>query len=327
MTSQQLLNTITMISIFVLVFSAWTICVLLWMVQYARRRKRLQKRMGVELDEETRKSETLRLWREEYQAKWAAVAKRKSETLGERLERLRADAGWKSPAPVVLSSVGGLAVLGCVVTVLVGYGWMLGIGVAVAVLVVFRIMTVSRMNHRIDLFERQFLESLGIAARALRAGHPLVGAFESISTEIGEPVGTLFGEICQEQALGLDLRDSIRRVADTARNMDLKLFSTAVSIQMTSGGNLADVMDSLSTVMRMRLRMNRRIRVLTASTRMNRNTLLAIPVLLFVFLNIVSPEYISVMYTTSLGRILLAATVAGMLFGAWVMAKLSELKY
>ena len=60
---------------------------------------------------------------------------------------------------------------------------------------------------------------------------------------------------------------------------------------------------------------------------MNRDTLLAVPVLLFLFLNVSSPEYVSVMYTTPLGRILLMATVAGMLFGAWVMAKLSELKY
>ena len=116
-------------------------------------------------------------------------------------------------------------------------------------------------------------------------------------------------------------------MADTARNTDLKLFATAVSIQMASGGNLADVMDSLSTVMRMRMRMNRRIRVLTASTRLNRNTLLAVPVLLFAFLNISSPDYVGVMYTTALGRVLLGATVAGMLLGAWVMAKLSQLKY
>jgi tight adherence protein B len=326
MTSQQLLNTITMISLFVLVFSGWTICVLLWVVQYARRRKRIQKRLGFEMDEETRKTETLQLWREEYQARRAAARSRR-ESLGQRLERLRADAGWKAPVPVVLMSVGALAALAALLPLLAGYSWMIGVMAAVAVLVVFRIMTVKRINHRIDLFERQFLESLGIAARALRAGHPLVGAFQAIATEIGEPVGLLFGEICQEQALGLDLRDSIRRVADTAHNTDLKLFATAVSIQMTSGGNLADVMDSLSAVMRMRMRMNRRIRVLTASTRMNRNTLLAVPVLLFAFLNVSSPDYVSVMYTTGLGRFLLLATVAGMLFGAWVMAKLSELKY
>lgn len=327
MTPQQLLNTIALVSIFVLLFSAWTVCVLLWVVQYARRRKRIRRRLGFEMDEETRKTETLQLWREEYQARRAGATKPRKETLGERLERLRAEAGWKSPAPVVLSSVGGLAVLAFVLALLAGYGWMIGVLAAVAILVVFRILTAKRINHRINLFERQFVESLGIAARALRAGHPLVGAFQAISEEIGEPVGVLFGEICQEQALGLDLRDSIRRVADTTRNTDLKLFATAVNIQMTSGGNLADVMDSLSAVMRMRMRMNRRIRVLTASTRMNRNTLLAVPVLLFAFLNFFSPEYVGVMYTTTTGRVLLLATIAGMLFGAWVMAKLSVLKY
>ncbi len=324
---EQPLQIIVMACIFLLVFSGWTICVLLWVVQYARRRKRIQKRLGFEMDAETRKIETLNLWREEYQTRRAGAAKKRKETLGERLERLRSDAGWKSPAPVVLVSVGSLSALACAVPILMDYGWMIGVLAAVGVLVVFRTMTTSRINHRLDLFERQFLESLGIAARALRAGHPLIGAFQAISVEIGEPVGVLFGEICQEQALGLDLRDSIRRVADTARNTDLKLFATAVSIQMTSGGNLADVMDSLSGVMRMRMRLHRRIRVLTASTRMNRNTLLAIPVLIFAFMNLSAPIYISVMYTTTLGRILCMATIAGMLFGAWVMTKLSQLKY
>jgi tight adherence protein B len=316
-----------MVSIFVLVFSAWTICVLLWMVQYARRRRRIQKRLGFELDEETRKSETLQLWREEYQARRAAAAKQRKESLGERMERFRIEAGWKAPVGVVLLSVTGAAALACLTTILLGFGWMLGALAAAAVLVGFHMVTVRRIGRRIDLFERQFVEALGVAARALRAGHPLVGAFQLISTEIGEPVGTLFGEICQEQALGLDLQNSVRRVAETTHNTDLKLFATAVSIQMTTGGNLADVMDSLSAVMRVRMRLNRKIRVLTASTRMNRNTLLAVPVLLFAFLNVSSPDYIGVMYTTLLGRVLLAATVAGMLFGAWVMARISELKY
>lgn len=327
MTPQQLLNTIMMVSIFVLVFSAWTICILLWMVQYTRRRKLIRSRVGFALDEETHKATTFQLWREEYQARRAAEAKQRKETLGERVARLFTEAGWKASIPVVLFSVVSLAMLACVTAVLLGYGWILGGMAALAVLIGFRIITLNRINRRMELFDRQFMEALGIAARALRAGHPLVGAFQSIAMEIGEPVGTTFEEICQEQALGLDLRDSLRRVADTAHNMDLKLFATAVSIQMTTGGSLADVMDRLATVMRVRMRLNRRTRVLTSSTRMNRNTLLAVPVLLFAFLNISSPDYVGVMYTTLLGKILLLATVAGMLFGAWVMAKLSELKY
>ena len=327
MTSQQLLNTIMMTSVFVLVFSTWTICVLLWMVQYVRRRRQIQKRLGFGLDEETRKAETLQLWREEYQARRDAAPRQRRERLGERMDRLRIEAGWKAPIGVVLFSVTGAAALVGMAVVFLGFGWMLGLAASVAVLMGSHIVTVRRVNRRIDLFERQFVDALGIAARALRAGHPLASAFQAISAEIEEPVGRLFGEICQEQSLGLDLQDSIRRIADTTRNMDLKLFATAVSIQMTTGGNLADITDRLSTVMRVRMRLNRRIRMLTTSSRMNRNTLLAVPVLLFAFLNVSSPEYVAVMYTTFWGRVLLMVTVAGMVFGAWIMARLSKLKY
>jgi tight adherence protein B len=325
MTAQELLNLILMASIFVLIFSGWSICVLLWVVQYLQRRRRLQKRVGV-IDERTRRARTLQLWRDELQARKALVRRRR-ETLRERLERLQVDAGWKTPAPVVLGCLFTLAALAGVGPVLAGYAPWLGMVAAAAILIIFWIFTQKRISERATLSDRQLVESLGIAARALRAGHPLVGAFQSIAREIGEPTGPVFGEICQEQALGLDLHESIRRMADTTRNLDLKLFATAVTIQMTTGGNLADVMDSLASVMRSRMRLNRRVRVLTASSRMNKNTLLAVPVLLFLFLNIKSPEYVQVMYTTWAGRQMLIGTVLSMLFGAWVMGKLSVIRY
>ncbi len=323
---QKLLDTILIASIFVLVFSTWTICVLLWMVQYNRRRKRLQQRLGLGLDEETRRSDTLQLWRDEYRTRRPAAA-RGRQTPREYLERLFSDAGWKGSVSMILLAAVGIALLPALIAVAFGFGWWLGILIFGGILVAFWMTTKSRVNSRIGKFERQFVESLGIAARALRAGHPLIGAFQSIATEIPEPVGVIFAEICQGQALGLDLRDSLRQVADKSRSSDLKLFATAVSIQMTTGGNLADVMDSLALVVRTRTRLSRRIRVLTASTRMNRNTLLAVPILFFVFMNIASPDYVEVMYTTFAGRVMLAATAVGMLFGAWIMSKLSELKY
>jgi tight adherence protein B len=325
MNPQQLVNLVLMGSVFVLVFSGWTICVVWWTVQYSRRRKRLQRRMGY-ADDEARRTETLQLWRDDYQARRAAL-QRKKETLKERLARLGTDAGWKSPAHSVILSVMGLMALAVVVPMLLGYSVLIGVAIAAAILVVFWTVTGRRIDQRAALFDRQFMESLGIAARALRAGHPLVGAFQSIAEEIGEPVGSIFGEICQEQALGLDLQDSIRRVADVARNADLKLFATAVSIQMTSGGNLADVMDSLASVMRARIRLNRRVRVLTTESRMSRDTLLALPPLLFLAMNILSPQYVSIMYNTFPGKIMLVGTVISMLFGAWTMSRLSVIRY
>jgi tight adherence protein B len=322
---EQLIYRVLIVSIFVLVFSVWTICILLWMVRYLRRRRQLQLRLG--LDETSRASDTLQLWRDEYLTRRPAAASPKKQTLRERLDRSFADAGWKAPAPTVLLYVLGISVLAPLVVVAVGLGWRLAGGVFGAVWIGFRVISKRRADERISRFERQFVESLGIAARALRAGHPLVGAFQSIATEIPEPVGAIFAEICQGQALGLQLRDSLRQVADKTGNPDLKLFATAVSIQMTTGGNLADVMDGLASVVRTRTRLNRRIRVLTASTRMNRNTLLAVPVFLFVFMNVTSPDYIEVMYTSVAGRIMLATAITGMLLGAWIMGRISRLKY
>jgi tight adherence protein B len=321
----QLINTVLIVSIFVLVFSIWTICVLLWVVQYLRRRKRLELRLG--FDDEARRHDTLQLWRDEYRTKRPGIATLKRQTVRSSLEHSFADAGWKAPVQAVLLYVLGISVGAALVVVVLGLGWWLA-GLAFGgVWVGFQVITKRRTNARITRFERQFVESLGIAARALRAGHPLIGAFQSIAAEIPEPVGVIFAEICQGQALGLQLRDSLRQVADKTRNADLKLFSTAVSIQMTTGGNLADVMDSLAAVVRTRTRLSLRMRVLTASTRMNRNTLLAVPVFLFVFMNISSPDYIAVMYTTLPGKVMLGTTVAGMLLGAWIMSRIARLKY
>ena len=325
MAAQELLNLILMTCVFVLVFAGWTICVLLWTIQYARHRQWLQQRMGVP-SERTRRSEKLQLWREEFQARRASAQPR-AETLGERLERLGADAGWKSPVPVVFGYVLALAVLAAVAPAVLGYRFWWGLALGIVIVVAFWILTTKRIAQRVALFERQIVEALGIAARALRAGHPLAGAFQSIAEEIPAPVGRIFGEICQEQALGLDLQDSIRRVADATRNIDLKLLATAVNIQLKTGGNMAELMETLASVMRSRMRLNRRVRVLTTSSRMSKYVLLAVPIVLFVILNIVSPEYVSVFYTTATGTYMLLGTGVSVLLGAWIMNRLSVLRY
>jgi len=323
--AQDLINTILLVSLFVLVFCAWSICVILWMVQYIRRRRQVQKRIGIGA-RDIERSQVLQLWRDEQWAKQEHV-ERPRQTLGQRLELLQLNAGWKASAQVVLMTVLGVAVLVFGIVVVLGYGMWLGVAISLVVLVAFRGLTRKRIATRAALFDRQFVDALRIAARALRAGHPLVGAFQSISEEISDPIGPVFGEICQEQALGLDIQESMRRMANTTHNGDLKLFATAVNIQMTTGGNLAELMDSLADVMRARMRLNRRVRVLTASTQMNKQTLIAIPVFLFMLLNIMSPQYMTVFYDTWLGRCLLAVTVASVLLGAWMMEKLSVLRY
>jgi tight adherence protein B len=325
MKTQELLNTILMTAVFVLVFSTWSICVVLWFIQYVRRQRQVRKRLGLG-DAETQRSQAMQLWREEYAAKEGASHGAR-ETVRARLERLRADAGWKAPVPLVFLALLSVMALVVVAMVMVGLGVWVGFAGAAIVATLFWVSTERRIVARTALFERQFVDSLGIAARALRAGHPLIGAFQLIAQEVANPLGEMFGEICQEQALGLDLQDSIQRVAGTAENPDLKLFATAVGIQMNSGGNLAELMDTLAAVMRSRVRLHRRVRVLTAQTQLSKRILIGLPVLLFIVLNITAPTYMEMFYKTWTGRYMLAATVASTLLGIWLMSRLSILRY
>ena len=182
------------------------------------------------------------------------------------------------------------------------------------------------ISKREALFERQLLDGLGIAARALRAGHPLLGAFQLISEEIDEPIGDIFFRICHEQLLGLDLAESIHKVARTTYSPELKLFATAVAIQLRSGGNLADLMDSLANVIRARIRLSKRVRVLTSATQLSKKILIALPITLFFWLSVTNPGYMEVFYTTTVGKLMIVAMAVLLLLGAWVMNRIAVLR-
>jgi len=325
MSSEKLINIIAMVAIFGLVLSVWCICIVLWFGQYLSRLQSVQKRLGI-VKKDTDESKTLRLWRERQQ-ETAGDNVLEKLTLGERLERLREAAGWHAPAQMVILGVAGTAMLSFVVTYLLGGGTMLGFGISITIVIVFWSYKGKCISKREALFEKQLLDGLGIAARALRAGHPLLGAFQLISEEINEPIGDIFFRICHEQLLGLDLSESIHKVARTTYNPELKLFATAVSIQLRSGGNLADLMDSLANVIRARIRLSKRVRVLTSATQLSKRILIALPIFLFFWLSISSPGYMEIFYTTTVGKYMIVAIVVMILLGAWVMNRMAVLRF
>ena len=177
------------------------------------------------------------------------------------------------------------------------------------------------------MFDAQFVDALDLAARSLRAGHPLTGAFQLAGEEVAAPVGTIFKEVCQQQDLGLALDESLRRAAQVRTSPDLKLFATSVIIQLESGGNLADMMDRLAAVIRDRMRLNRHARVLTAQTQLSKRILLALPFILFLVLSLLNPGYMEPLYSTSEGRYFIAFGAVSLLLGAWVMNRMVVLKY
>jgi len=323
--AESLINVIFKAAVFGLVFSVWGVCVVLWVVQYARRLKTVQKRLGI-VGTATKQTNVLHLWRQTHEAD-KRLKPAKKETFRDRAEKLRQDAGWNAPAQIVILVVAIVAILAFVATYALGGRVLIGLAISATTVILFWLHTKRQISKRTALFERQFVDSLGIAARALRAGHPLVGAFQLAAEEVSEPLGTIFQNICQEQTLGLDLQDSIRRVATNSRNDDLKLFATAVAIQLESGGNLAELMDSLAVIMRTRMRLNRRVRIITAQTQMSKRILIAMPLLVFVTLNMMAPEYTRLFYSTWPGKCMLVIAAVSVLFGAWLMSRLSVLRF
>ncbi|MHC4704760.1 MAG: hypothetical protein ACYTFQ_29795, partial [Planctomycetota bacterium] len=182
MDPEQTITIVIMVSVFGLVFSIWCICVFLWLGQSLSRLKLVQKRLGI-VKKETDESQTLRLWREKKQES-AKVSSQEKATLRERLETLRIMTGWRRPAYIVIMGVAGVSITGLLITYLSTGSIILACGVSAAIVIAFWRYVLISISRYSALLEMQFVDGLGICARALRAGLPLLGSFQLISEEI-----------------------------------------------------------------------------------------------------------------------------------------------
>ncbi len=184
-----------------------------------------------------------------------------------------------------------------------------------------------RAQREAAVFERQLADALGLASRSLRAGHPLMAAFQLIVDELEPPVSNVFAEIVQQQQLGKSLEEAIRSTASRSQSDDMKLFASSTIIQLRSGGNLADMMERLVAVIRDRIRLQRRVRVLTAQTQFSKRVLIFMPFFLIGVLMVLKPTYLDPMWTTEMGRYMLGAASIFLVVGSWFMNKIATLRY
>jgi len=303
--------------------------VMLALAIYLRRNARI-KSMRDRMDENQPidgPKRTIRLWHEGKQITTSVSGTRRTLTLSQRLNQLKEDAGWKMPAGSVLLALVGATFLAFGSVYVLFENFIGAFGVAVCVLIGFYILTRQRISKRRSVFERQFVDALELVARSLQAGHPLLGAFQLCAEELENPIRSIFSDICQKHELGEGIEDAMQNVANETGNEDLKLFATTVSIQLRSGGNLADMMKRLAFVIRERIRLSHRVQVLTAQTQFSKRVLVALPFFVFVMLYLLSPGYMEPLYDTQLGQMLIAVGVGSLIVGTWMMNKLARLEY
>jgi tight adherence protein B len=176
-----------------------------------------------------------------------------------------------------------------------------------------------KRTRRLNAFEELLPEAIDLVGRALRAGHPLTAGFKMAADDGAEPVAGEFRRIFEEQRFGLPLEDSLLGMADRVNLVDVRILITAILIQREVGGNLAEILDNLSEVVRSRFTIRRQLRVYTAQGRMTGYLLAALPIGLFTILWTMNPSYMSILFTDPTGRLLVAVACSLQILGfLWI---------
>lgn len=316
---------VTAVATFGFVLATWMFILILWLRIKSARQERLKMRLDPHSGE-TLEARTLRLWHEGAEYTTTIHSARFSSSAVARLRSMRLDAGYRAPlANLLMGLVAGSLAAAAGIFVLTGR--VLPALFAVGIVLLAAVWTTNvRIARRRSIFERQLVDALELGARALLAGHPLLGSFQLIAEEIPAPVGTLFGQICKQHEMGLHLEDCLRRASEDSRSPDMRLFSASMAINIKTGGNLAEVVHGLARVIRERMRLNRRFRVLTSQTQYSKRILIAMPFIMFFVLNILNAEYMAPLYTTRNGNMILLAAFGMLSAGWWMMNKMAALK-
>ena len=314
-------------SAFFLVFSLWTIALLVFYIRRGIQVQRMEERLGLAEPAGYDHHRVLRLWREGEYVSTVVPYRSLRGRIRLRMEQLRDALGWSVPLGVIAMGTVGAGVLAFFVITMVTGSFVIGVGAAVGTVLIPFMVAKHRLKKQAERFESQLADALALAARSLRAGHPLEGAFRLIGEELDPPVSTVFSEIVQQQALGLGMEEAIRRTAERSSSEDFDLFASSVVIQLRGGGNLAEMFERLSEVVRGRIRLHRRAKVLTAQTQLSKRILIAIPLVLFAGLYLTNAAYIEPLYTTTTGNILLAVAFVMLLLGSWVMNRIAQLRF
>jgi tight adherence protein B len=176
-----------------------------------------------------------------------------------------------------------------------------------------------KRTKRMNAFEEFLPESIDLVGRALRAGHPLSAGFKMAADDGPEPVAGEFRRVFEEQRFGLPLQESLLSLADRINLVDVRILVTAILIQREVGGNLAEILDNLSSVVRARFTIRRQIRVYTAQGRMTGYLLSALPIIIFSILYMLNPQYMSILFTDPIGKILIVVAITMQLLGfLWI---------
>src|SRR5581483_1852717 len=243
-----------------------------------------------------------------------------------RLRRLLQQADIKiRPGNFLLICIFSACLLGMIVMLLtkdIIFGW---VGAVAGLLIPFGYASFLR-SKRFQKFEALFPEAIDTLARAVRAGHAFTTALELIAGEMAEPVAGEFRKLFEEQKFGLPVRDALLNLAERIPIVDVKFFVTAVMLQRETGGNLAEILDNLSYVIRERFKIQRQVRVYTAQGRLTMLLLMALPPIIILVMEVMNPDFIKPLFNDPIGHLLIVVGVILQTIGFFMIRKIIQIQ-
>ncbi|MER9404472.1 type II secretion system F family protein [Mesorhizobium caraganae] len=246
----------------------------------------------------------------------------------DRFRALRTQSGMVMPLPKFLMITTGVALAMMLTALWYGLPLLLAILLFVMLAPLLPVLVLrTKRSRRVKRFGVQLPEALELITRGLKAGHPVPVAISMVSREMPDPIGTEFGVISDEVTYGSDLVSALNSLFDRVGQEDLPLFVTAVSIQTSSGGNLREILDGLSTTIRERGKLRRKVRAISTEGRMSAYILTAVPALLFAAIMVLMPQFYSQVWDVPKTWYLLGGSVSWLMLGNIIMFKMSNFRF
>lgn len=183
-----------------------------------------------------------------------------------------------------------------------------------------------RRKLRSDAFETGLPEAIDLLARTIRAGHPLSAGLKMVAEEASEPIAGEFRRTFEEQRFGLPFDDAIIAMADRVDLVDARILVTAILIQREVGGNLAEVLDNLASVIRARFTVRRQLRVYTAQGRFTGYTLALLPIIVGTVIYLLNPSYMKLLFTHPFGKVMVIVAAVMQLIGYYWIRRIVDIE-
>jgi len=177
-------------------------------------------------------------------------------------------------------------------------------------------------NRRHRQLQDQLPEATDILVRSLRAGHPVASAIRLVARDLPDPIGTEFAIVADEMTYGLDLELAMDNLGSRVGQKDVALIVTAIRIQTSTGGNLAEILSCMSRAVRESLKLRMKVKALSAEGRWSAIILSILPFALFGLLAVVAPQFYSDVWNESIVQVILAASTAWLMVGNFIMFRM-----